>query len=75
MPTPRNNKLMQLLSAKRGPKRDDPTLAEAVDAYLDLYRAEQKASSLKSMVSASRAASKPRRSRQERRSRAPTSER
>jgi len=51
MPTPRNNKLMQLLSAKRGPKRDDPTLAEAVDAYLDLYRAEQKASSLKSTVS------------------------
>ena len=42
---------MQLLSAKRGPKRDDPTLAEATDAYLDQYRMEQKASSVLSIAS------------------------
>ena len=46
-----HDKTLQLLSAKRGPKRLDPTMAAAVDAYIEQCRMAQKASSVPSTVS------------------------
>lgn len=40
-----------LLSARRGPRKDDPTLREAIDAFIEHCRMEQKETSVRSIIS------------------------